>query len=35
MYETPFRDGVKEVKVTKGVIVRGEEPVVALEKKSA
>jgi len=35
MYETPFQEGVKEIKITKGVIERGEAPVVALEKKSA
>ncbi|MDF1565170.1 MAG: ATP-dependent Clp protease ATP-binding subunit ClpX [Deltaproteobacteria bacterium] len=34
MYDTPFQEGVKEVKITKGVIERGEEPVLALEKKA-
>ncbi|MFL5226439.1 MAG: ATP-dependent Clp protease ATP-binding subunit ClpX [Microvirga sp.] len=31
-YDVPYREGVKECKITEGVILRGEEPAIALEK---
>ncbi len=33
MYDVPFREGVKECKITEGVIVRGEEPLLSFEKE--
>ncbi len=37
MYDVPYKDGIKECKITEGVIVRGEEPILSFEreKKSA
>jgi len=37
MYEVPYREGVKECKITDGVILRGEAPILSFEreKKSA
>ncbi len=37
MYEVPYREGVKECKITDGVILRGEDPILSFEreKKSA
>jgi ATP-dependent Clp protease ATP-binding subunit ClpX len=33
MYDVPFRDGVKECRITEGVILTGEQPVVSYEKE--
>ena len=33
MYEVPYRDGVKECKITEGVITRGEAPVLSFERE--
>ena len=33
MYDVPFRDGVKECKITDGVILRGEDPVLTFERE--
>jgi ATP-dependent Clp protease ATP-binding subunit ClpX len=33
MYDTPFREGVKEVKITEGVITSAEPPVIIYEKE--
>ncbi len=32
MYDVPYREGIKECKITEGVIVRGEEPTLLYEK---
>jgi ATP-dependent Clp protease ATP-binding subunit ClpX len=31
-YDVPYRDGIKECKISEGVILRGEEPQLAFEK---
>jgi ATP-dependent Clp protease ATP-binding subunit ClpX len=33
MYEVPFKEGVKECKITEGVVVRHEEPLLSYEKE--
>ena len=33
MYDVPYRDGVKECKITEGVILRGEDPVLSFERE--
>ncbi len=33
MYEVPFRDGVKECKITEGVVLRHENPLLSYEKE--
>ena len=33
MYEVPYRDGVKECKITEGVILRGEPPILSFERE--
>jgi ATP-dependent Clp protease ATP-binding subunit ClpX len=33
MYEVPYKEGIKECRVTEGVIVRHEEPILSFEKE--
>jgi ATP-dependent Clp protease ATP-binding subunit ClpX len=33
MYEVPYKDGIKECRVTEGVILRHEEPILSFEKE--
>jgi ATP-dependent Clp protease ATP-binding subunit ClpX len=33
MYDVPYRDGVKECKITDGVILRHEPPLLSFEKE--
>ncbi len=33
MYDVPYRDGIKECKITEGVVLRGEEPLLSYEKE--
>jgi ATP-dependent Clp protease ATP-binding subunit ClpX len=33
MYDVPYRDGIKECRITDGVILRGEEPMLSFEKE--
>ena len=33
MYDVPYREGIKECKITEGVILRSEEPLLSYEKE--
>ena len=33
MYDVPYREGIKECKITEGVILRSEEPLLSFEKE--
>ena len=33
MYDVPYREGIKECRITEGVILRAEEPLLSFEKE--